>query len=138
MKAEKLRDYAIVAAAIVFAVTTIYSTYQSVTFFSGFTPSSSQGSLSAYTSCDQSIDSGITIAEVTLDNFSEKEVKNIKCSVVDTGGLTLNSSNQEIASLMPQSSDVCYFELTGGDFVHPIKFEITHDSGSIKTICQPY
>jgi len=137
MKTEKAKDYAIIVIAVFFTASTAYSMYQSYVFMSS-SSANPVGSLSVYASCSQSIDTGITIASVDLDNYSEKEVRNIRCSVVDNGGLTLASGSPDIDSIASQSSDVCYFEFSEGDFVHPVKFGVTYESGSAATICQPY
>jgi hypothetical protein len=132
MKSERFRDYAISVAAVVFAISTIYSLYQMYTSFNQY-PQFPQSELTAYATCEPNPLGGIS-ATVTLQNVGGKELKNVTCVITDDGGLFTSSKTQELGSLPPQSSDSCYFILEG-NHTRPVKFEISYDSSSMKTVC---
>jgi hypothetical protein len=139
MMPDKLRDYAIAIAAILFAISTAYTLYQMSPYYTPpvYTPSQNTGfqEINAYPNCLQSpTDSGKYSVTIDIQNTGMTEIKDISCSIVDTGGLQSENNQQAIASLPPQSTDVCYFILTG-TVTSPLKFEVKYGNTTLRNIC---
>jgi hypothetical protein len=112
---------------------------QQVAEYTSSASTSSSDSPNIYTAesiyCHVDEKSGKYIAEITMQNTGSKEIKSLTCKVYDSGTLKVDQSTKEIMNLLPGSSDLCLFELTGTSSNTPVKFEFSYDSISYRRFC---
>lgn len=149
MKISTFRDWAISVASIVFIIAVLALSYyvavsvtkmnKQIEEYTSTTSSASSDTPSIYTTesinCYASEKAGKYIAEITMQNTGSKEINVLTCKVYDSGILKVDQSTKEIKNLLPGSSDLCLFELSGIPNNAPVKFEFSYDDIRYTRFC---
>lgn len=142
MKPGTFRDYAIGICAVIFVIIytidNIYYMHQASKTNaeqSRWFNSTQSDELGVYPSCEKLPEH--YSAALEIENFGENEVKNIKCKIIDDGGLSSDALQQSIGSLTPGSQDVCAFILKGS-FAKPVKLEVSFGNKVKRSVCTSF
>jgi hypothetical protein len=118
-------------AAFVFAILILFTLYQQYQFSLRQSPAP-PFDLYSWASCEKFPD--YYFATVTIQNVGMKKISDVKCKLMDKGGLTADEEQQTIGTISPGSEDVCFFTLRG-NYTRPLTFEINYDGKSQKAVC---
>ena len=140
MRVEKIRDVILIICAIIFVVVYSISTLTPIFmpsfYYQQLTSSYVQDAPpSVYADC-QTNNNTHTLT-ITLSNYGQKDLNDIKCNLLDKSGLVSTEDSQTIPSLGVQSTDICIFKLEG-TYEKPLKFELVYGKESIKQVAQCY
>ena len=143
MSLEKIRDIIFIVCAVVFVI--VYSISNLIPIFfsswyvdqttSGYPSFSQDFPPSVFADCQTK--NNIHTLLITLSNTGQKDLKDVKCNLVDKSGLISTEDSQTISSLGLQSTDICTFKLEGV-YEKPLKFEVIYGDQSIKQVVQCY
>jgi len=93
---------------IFYLILATYSLYKAVSNY--FYPSGHSNLPSIYEACERHKDNYIFSINISTYN---KEMKNVNCKLVSTGGMTPNKEEKNITIIPPNSSYFCEFTLKG-------------------------
>ena len=114
MSLQKVRDIVFIVCAIVFVIAYSISNLIPIFFSSWYFGQESflqDTPPSIYADCQSS--DNTNILTITISNYAGDDLENIKCNLVDKGGLISLEDSQIIPSLSSQSIDICGFNLEG-------------------------
>lgn len=135
MNLNRIRDIIFIICAVIFVVAYSISNLIPLFFPSWYYAQITAESypydipLSIFADCYSEND--INTLTVTMSNYAENNLDNIKCNIIDKAGLVTSEDSQVVSDLTPQSSDICIFKLEG-KYKTPLRVEVTYDERSIK------
>jgi len=141
MSLEKIRDVIFIVCAVIFVVVYSISNLLPIFFPLWYYDQTMTGmpffedAPSIYADCSSNDD--VNMLTITISNYANTDLKNIKCNLVDKGGLVSSEDSQIISSLSSQSTDICSFNLEG-KYEKPLRFEVIYNEQSIKQAVQCY
>ncbi len=140
MGIEKIRDMVLIICAIIFvlvySISMLLPIFMPSFYYQQLTSSYTQDVPPSFYADCQTNNNTHTLT-ITLSNYGQKDLNNIKCNLLDKSGLISTEDSQTIFNLGIQSTDICIFKLDG-TYEKPLKFEVVYGDKSIKQVVQCY
>ena len=144
MSLQKIRDITLIVCAVAFVIVYSISNLTPIFFPSWYYNQTTTGLPSFFSQdippsiyADCQSNNNTNTLTITISNYAESDLKDIKCNLVDKGGLVSSEDSQIISSLSSQSTDICSFNLEG-KYEKPLRVEVTYNEQSIKQAVQCY